>query len=58
MRNTQEELRLLTLEAVAEILQVSKRILFRMIQQKQVPALRSVVSGALSNCASERGVPL
>ena len=40
MNNTQEELRLLTLEAAAEILQVSKRTLLRMIQKKDVPAFK------------------
>ena len=40
MNNTQEELRLLTLEVAAEILQVSKRTLLRMIQKKDVPAFK------------------
>ncbi|MBI2351606.1 MAG: helix-turn-helix domain-containing protein [Deltaproteobacteria bacterium] len=40
MGNTQEEFRLLTLEAAAEILQVSKRTLIRMIQKKEVPAFK------------------
>ncbi|HBA39786.1 MAG TPA: AlpA family transcriptional regulator [Deltaproteobacteria bacterium] len=40
MSNTQEEFRLLTLEASAEILQVSKRTLMRMIQKKEVPAFK------------------
>lgn len=40
MRNTQEELRLLTLAEAAGILQVSKRTLLRMIQQKEVPAFK------------------
>ena len=40
MNNTQEELRLLTLAAAAEILQVSKRTLLRMIQKKEVPAFK------------------
>ena len=40
MSNTQEEFRLLTLEAAAEILQVSKRTLMRMIQKKEVPAFK------------------
>ena len=40
MGNTQEEFRLLTLEAAAEILQVSKRTLMRMIQKKDVPAFK------------------
>jgi len=38
--NTQDELRLLTLEEAAEILQVSKRTLLRMIQKKEVPAFK------------------
>ena len=40
MGNTQEEFRLLTLEAAAGILQVSKRTLMRMIQKKEVPAFK------------------
>ena len=40
MSNTQEEFRLLTLEAAAEILRVSKRTLMRMIQKKEVPAFK------------------
>ncbi len=40
MNNTQEEFRLLTLEATAEILRVSKRTLMRMIQKKEVPAFK------------------
>ena len=40
MSNTQEEFRLLTLEAAAEILQLSKRTLMRMIQKKEVPAFK------------------
>lgn len=40
MGNTQDELRLLTLEEAAEILQVSKRTLLRMIQKKEVPAFK------------------
>ena len=40
MGNTQEEFRLLTLEAAAEILQVSKRTLMRMIQKREVPAFK------------------
>jgi len=40
MGNTQEEFRLLTLEAAAEILRVSKRTLMRMIQKKEVPAFK------------------
>jgi excisionase family DNA binding protein len=35
-----EEIRLLTLERAAAILQVSKRTLIRMIQQKEVPAFK------------------
>jgi len=38
--NTQDELRLLTLETAAEILQVSKRTLLRMIQKREVPAFK------------------
>lgn len=40
MDNNQEELRLLTLEAASEILQVSKRTLLRMIQKREVPAFK------------------
>ena len=40
MNSTQEELRLLTLETAATILQVSKRTLLRMIQKKEVPAFK------------------
>ncbi len=40
MGNTQDELRLLTLEAAAGILQVSKRTLLRMIQKREVPAFK------------------
>lgn len=40
MNTMQEELKLLTLEAAAEILQVSKRTLLRMIQKKEVPAFK------------------
>ncbi len=40
MGNTQDELRLLTLETAAEILQVSKRTLLRMIQKREVPAFK------------------
>ncbi len=40
MTNINGELRLLTLADAAGILQVSKRTLFRMIQQKQVPAFK------------------
>lgn len=36
----QDELKLLTLEAAAEILQVSKRTLLRMIQKREVPAFK------------------
>lgn len=35
-----EELRFLTLAEVASLLQVSKRTLLRMIQQKKLPALK------------------
>ena len=40
MNDTRGELRLLTLAEAAEILQVSKRTLLRMIQQKEVPAFK------------------
>jgi excisionase family DNA binding protein len=40
MSSDHTELRLLTLTEAAAILQVSKRTLFRMIQQKQVPAFK------------------
>ena len=40
MNNTQEELRLITLEEAAEILQISKRTLLRMIQKKEVLAFK------------------
>lgn len=40
MNNSQDELRLLTLEETAEILQISKRTLLRMIQKKEVPAFK------------------
>lgn len=40
MSTTQDELRLLTLGEAASILQVSKRTLLRMIQQKEVPAFK------------------
>ena len=40
MNNTQEELRLITLEEAAEVLQISKRTLLRMIQKKEVPAFK------------------
>lgn len=40
MNTMQEDLKLLTLEAAAEILQVSKRTLLRMIQKKEVPAFK------------------
>jgi len=36
----QDELKLLTLEAAAEILQISKRTLLRMIQKRDVPAFK------------------
>lgn len=40
MANSEEELRLITLETAADILQVSKRTLLRMIQKKDVPAFK------------------
>lgn len=40
MSNGREEIRLLTLEVAADILQVSKRTLLRMIQKKEVPAFK------------------
>ena len=40
MSNGRDEIRLLTLEIAAEILQVSKRTLLRMIQKKEVPAFK------------------
>lgn len=40
MNSTQEDLRLITLETAAEILQISKRTLVRMIQKKEVPAFK------------------
>lgn len=40
MSNGREEIRLLTLETAAEILQVSKRTLLRMIQKRDVPAFK------------------
>lgn len=40
MTNNHEELRLLTLGEAASILQVSKRTLLRMIQEKEVPAFK------------------
>ena len=40
MGNTQEEFRLLSLDAAAAILQVSKRTLMRMIQKREVPAFK------------------
>lgn len=40
MSSDPTELKLLTLAEAAAILQVSKRTLFRMIQQKQVPAFK------------------
>ena len=40
MENTEQELRLITLEAAAAILQVSKRTLLRMIQKREVPAFK------------------
>jgi len=40
MNDNHEDLKLLTLAEAAAILQVSKRTLIRMIQQKQVPAFK------------------
>lgn len=40
MTNTNKTLRFLTLEQAAEILQVSKRTLHRLIQKRQMPALK------------------
>jgi len=40
MSNDHSELRLLTLTEAAAILQVSKRTLIRMIQQKEMPAFK------------------
>ncbi len=40
MANSEEELRLITLETAADILQVSKRTLLRMIQKREVPAFK------------------
>ena len=40
MLNDREELVLLTLAEVADILQVSKRTLLRMIREKKVPAFK------------------
>ncbi len=40
MSNDHSELRLLTLTETAAILQVSKRTLLRMIQQKEMPAFK------------------
>jgi excisionase family DNA binding protein len=40
MANSEEELRLITLETAADILQVSKRTLLRMIQKRDVPAIK------------------
>ncbi len=40
MVNNEEALRLITLEAAADILQVSKRTLLRMIQKREVPAFK------------------
>ena len=40
MANSDQELRLLTLQAAAGILQVSKRTLLRMIQKKEMPAFK------------------
>lgn len=40
MDSGRDDIRLLTLEAAAEILQVSKRTLLRMIQKGEVPAFK------------------
>ncbi|MFQ5904247.1 MAG: helix-turn-helix domain-containing protein, partial [Candidatus Binatia bacterium] len=40
MSNDRDELRLMTLAEAAAILQVSKRTLLRMIQEKDVPAFK------------------
>jgi len=40
MNQSHEELRFLTLSEAADILQVSKRTLIRMIQQKELPAFK------------------
>jgi len=40
MANSDQELRLLTLQTAAGILQISKRTLLRMIQKKEVPAFK------------------
>lgn len=40
MNNSQDKLRLLTLQDAAENLQISKRTLLRMIQKKEVPAFK------------------
>ena len=40
MADLREELRFLTLNDAAGILQVSKRTLFRMIQQRKIPAMK------------------
>lgn len=40
MANTHKTLRFLTLEQAAETLQVSKRTLHRLIQQRQMPGLK------------------
>ena len=40
MANSEEELRLITLESAADMLQVSKRTLLRMIQKREVPAFK------------------
>ena len=40
MTDNHQELKLITLAEAASLLQVSKRTLLRMIQQKQVPAFK------------------
>jgi excisionase family DNA binding protein len=40
MTEAQLELRLITLEEAAEVLQISKRTLLRMIQKREVPAFK------------------
>ncbi len=40
MPNPKEELKFLTLNEAARILQVSKRTLFRMVQDRKIPALK------------------
>ena len=40
MPDSNEDLKFLTLNEAARILQVSKRTLFRMVQDKKIPALK------------------